>query len=730
MPLNTTVYSAYPRGQDAAQAISSLGNDGFLSSGPFLSDFHEYLKSNTRLNQLYPEIKLCYTAWMSGAPSIKMRVSVLTTTEHSTIKSTGIYTGSKNGDMAPKTANPVQPGLKASPLPTIKAPPRSTMPVVRPSTIAESDGSKSIVPPEPPPRLPGSKPNSNLDSRPSGLAPEPAPSPKPDNQKSYTTYSEDGPPPIGIALNQPNPQPPKIQVEGSTCTADSAFDYVIGTKTLAPGSTPVVVNSVRNSLAPFATALFAGTRSIALHPGESSPAVLTMGNEIYTADSHSRVVIGSQTLVAGGPTVSIDHTPYYLAASPTTPDLSEPYKAPILSITAQTYKLGPSLGYVINGQTLKTGDPPITVSGVDYALATSAKALISGGTTITPSFPQPQPSNLLNIGGIVYTEDLDSNFVVDSQTLVPGGSPVTINRTPYSLISGPSGIALVIGSKTSYLSPMMTNAALIKIGASFYTANAASEFLVGSQTLVPGGSAITIDRTPYSLYMGPSGEALVVGSSTSFFLGPTPTAFYPPAVITIDSSLYTANPKSEFVIDGQTLSPEHAITINHTTYSLHNGPSGEALVVGFSTSFFGPPRHSGVTAAPAAVITAGSALYTADAKSEFIIGTQTLSPGGHAITVSGTRISLGALGTNVVVGTSTEAINLASFIMQGFRHAATAGPATTSTTTGAGAGGGAQATGFTGGANNKAWGGKVAERWAYEIMIFVLTIISITGNLV
>lgn len=689
MPLNTTLYSAYPRGQDAAQAISSLGKDGFLESGPFLSDFHEYLKSDTRLYSLYPEVKLCYTAWMSGAPSIKMRVSVLTATEHATIKSAGIYTGSKDGDLAPKTANPVQPGPKASPLPTIKTPTRSTMPVVRP-TSAELDGIQSNVSPEPQPlpgkpsssipqknlgvkspsaaskpkleptspgsdrpkpsdsrpesnsepepilldldqpKLPGSKPKSNSDSRPLGLVPEPASSPK-----------SDVPPPIGIALNQPKPQPPIIQVDGVSYTADSAFNYIIGSKTLAPGSTPVVVNNVRYSLAPSATVLFAGTRSIALQPAESSPPVLTIENEIYTADSRSRVIIGSQTIVPGGPTVIIDNTPYYLAASPT-PNLSEPYKAPILTIGGQTYKAGPSSDYIIDGQTLKLGGPPITVGGVDYALAPSAEALISGGSTIMLSSPQPQPPNLLTIGGTVYTEDSNSNFVVASETLVPGGSPVTINRTPYSLMPGPSGIGLVIGSKTSYLSPTTRIPALIKIGDAIYTANAASEFIVGSQTLVPGGNAITINHTPYSLYVGPSGEALVIGSSTSF-LSPINTAFHAPAVITVDSALYTAN-----------------------------------------------------------------------ANSEFIIGTQTLSP-GHAITVSGTRISLGAQETDVVVGTSTEAINLASFIMQGLGHAAA--PTTTSTTPGAG-GGGVQVAGFTGGAHN-AWGGR--KRVYEPIIITIIT---------
>ena len=55
--------------------------------------------------------------------------------------------------------------------------------------------------------------------------------------------------------------------------------------------------------------------------------------------------------------------------------------------------------------------------------------------------------------------------------------------------------------------------------------------------------------------------------------------------------------------------------------------------------------------------------YTADgAPRHFIIGGQTLSPGG-VITVSSTLISYAAAGTDVVVGGSTEAVGIGGLIM-------------------------------------------------------------------
>lgn len=107
-------------------------------------------------------------------------------------------------------------------------------------------------------------------------------------------YPEDASPPIETTFDNPNPSPTTIQIEGLTHTADSAFNYGIWSQTLAPGNNPRCREKCSLCLAPFATALFAGTHPVALHARELSPACSNSWGQIYTADSRSRVFIGSQ----------------------------------------------------------------------------------------------------------------------------------------------------------------------------------------------------------------------------------------------------------------------------------------------------------------------------------------------------------------------------------------------------------------------------------------------------
>ena len=58
-------------------------------------------------------------------------------------------------------------------------------------------------------------------------------------------------------------------------------------------------------------------------------------------------------------------------------------------------------------------------------------------------------------------------------------------------------------------------------------------------------------------------------------------------------------------------------------------------------------------------------MITPNSQNQYIVAGQTLTPGGPAVTVSGTRVSLPpAGGTDVIVGTSTE--GLGGVIMGGF----------------------------------------------------------------
>lgn len=144
----------------------------------------------------------------------------------------------------------------------------------------------------------------------------------------------------------------------------------------------------------------------------------------------------------------------------------------------------------------------------------------------------------------------------------------------------PTAPILVNGATTQPISPLANQPATIQIGSQSFTANTASDFVIGSQTLAPGGPAITVSNTPISL--APSASFLVVGSTTQK-LGPSPAPAptLAPQVITVAGQTYTGNAASGFVLNGQTLKPGSVITVGGMPASM--APSGSFIVAGTST---------------------------------------------------------------------------------------------------------------------------------------------------
>lgn len=418
---------------------------------------------------------------------------------------------------------------------------------------------------------------------------------------------------------------PVIKIGNDIIIAQAASHYIIGSQTLAPGGPIITANNIKYSLAPSATAL----------------------------------IVGSQTLLSGGPAIHIKGIPYSLASLTASGDSTVEVDAgnnepPVLSIAGFAATADSNSNYHVGAQTLAPGSVGITVNGVLYSLAPSATALVSGSSTIALNSAKDKlPS--LTIAGATVTANSASNYIIGTQTLVPGAPGITVNGALYSL--APSATALVSGSSTIPLtsgSSDLPNS--ITIGGSTYTANSASQYIIGSQTLVPGGHPITVSGATYSL--SPSATALISNGITV----PIPLRTSLPFVITIDGTGYRGNSDSGYVIGSQTLFPNGSpISINATPYSFSLGSSGGALIIGTSTSFL----FSAQATQPPQVITLGSSLYTENPSSGFIIGEQTLAP-GSAITVDGTAISLGAEGTNLVVGSTTESINLGSLILSAF----------------------------------------------------------------
>lgn len=310
---------------------------------------------------------------------------------------------------------------------------------------------------------------------------------------------------------------------------------------------------------------------------------------------------------------------------------------------------------------ISPGGSPVTANNVVYSLAPSATAIVSNGQTIAlQTFRAPVPDTVkqaavpvLTFGGSTYTVDSSSHIVVAGQTIVPGASAVMVSSTPISLAHGAS-VAFVGGTMQSLYPAELKAYPEMTFAGETYTANSDSAIIIKGQTLIPGSSAITVLSTPISLALG--AKVVVIASQTQSLSSASITA---EPVLTFGGSTYTANAASAFMIAGQTLSPGGTITASSTPISLAMG-AAFAVIAGSTQSLALVPAPTGPP-----TFTFNGSTYTAGTGSDFVIGSQTLTEGG-VVTVAGTPISFASNGGDVVVGASTEAVNIGGLIMSGF----------------------------------------------------------------
>ena len=456
--------------------------------------------------------------------------------------------------------------------------------------------------------------------------------------------------------------PHPIIALGQTMSAVNPSAVAIADKTLSEGGPAFSTNGNFFSLGP-AGNLIAGT----LAPGSTPAPALTFGGSTYTANPAGAFAIGSQTLTPGG-AITVSGTPISLSP-PSAPSnvavigtssqsLITPAPNPaaaaapaVLTFDGSTYTANSASQFVIAGKTLTPGGS-MTVFGMPISAAGDGSfAVIGASTQSLQSAAATAGPAIFSFGGSAYTASGASQFVVAGQTLTPGGV-ITVSGTPISEAASGSGV-VVIGSSTQSLQNAAPTggSALLTFGGSTYTANGASQFVVGSQTLTPGG-VITVSGTPISEASSDSGIA-VVGSSTQTLANAGPSTA--PPQLTLAGSTYTANSASAFVIASQTLTPGGVITVSGT--ALSEAPSGSGIVVvGSSTQVLG---HASSTITNAPVMTFNGQTYTANAASQFVVNGQTLTPGGM-IMVSGTPISEAVGASDVVIGSSTEALGTAA----------------------------------------------------------------------
>ena len=128
------------------------------------------------------------------------------------------------------------------------------------------------------------------------------------------------------------------------------------------------------------------------------------------------------------------------------------------------------------------------------------------------------------------------------------------------------------------------------------------------------------------------------------------------APIVIGTSTATANSDGNYMIGTHALQPTDShYELQGTTYALDSSKS-VLIVNAISTYVVAPAQHAS-DVHQAATLTINGVTVTPNPASNYVVETQTLKPGGPAITVSGTRISLASNAATVAVGSQTSALS-------------------------------------------------------------------------
>jgi hypothetical protein len=237
--------------------------------------------------------------------------------------------------------------------------------------------------------------------------------------------------------------------------------------------------------------------------------------------------------------------------------------------------------------------------------------------TVRPGQPTQNPNNPNN------HDQPPPVVIIGTETLTRGQTTV-INGVPVVVPSDGGGTQIVVGGTTIAVNNGPNAAPVLTIGRNPVTANPQGQFVVGTETLKPGGPAVTIDGSTLSL--GSGGTIAIVNGVTQT-LANVPIVTSPP-VLTIGDRTVSATViggTTQLILNGQILAPGSAITVSGTTYSLPSGP-GSIVIVNGATSTLSPNRLATPT--------------VRDGTTAFIFGPdQTLTPGG-ILTISGTTLSM------------------------------------------------------------------------------------------
>ncbi|KAL8635462.1 MAG: hypothetical protein Q9228_007047 [Teloschistes exilis] len=257
---------------------------------------------------------------------------------------------------------------------------------------------------------------------------------------------------------------------------------------------------------------------------EPNKDAITVGGLVFTHGLNSALLIGTQTITPGASAVLVSGTPVSVAAAgtalavgSTTGSMPTPLEKDNVVLDGFTFTRDQNSNLVIGGQTITPGAPEVLLSGTPVSLAMAGTALAVG--SVTSSIPIPPNSDVVAVDDFTFTRDQDSHLIIGSQTMSPGTPAVIVSGTPISL--APSGSLVVIASSTSSLiqtppEKAATSGAsvILDVGGISLIEISGSDFVIGSQTVLPGRPAITINGTEV-ISLPPGATGVVVDSQTA-----------------------------------------------------------------------------------------------------------------------------------------------------------------------------------------------------------------------
>ncbi|KAG9687881.1 AAA-domain-containing protein, partial [Aureobasidium melanogenum] len=623
-----------------------------------------------------PKIMSCSPVSGGGAPNVHIRVSFLTTSSAVTSTTNAIFVNKATTTSAVPAS---QPAL-AGPISTTKSTIQTTKAAQSPAKQLSGQTGQ-----------PNTSPSNAATEFSQGLG---SPSEGPDGAPttSETSLKEPGEQPTitSDASNQPDTQ--KTTADSPAAPIQSSGELVsIGDQQSAqitssgrqasnlPETRPVDSQAATQEISSIntiqKTAVVSGTSSAETSQGPPPVAI----GQITSSHASDAYIVGSQPLAFGGSAVKISGTTYSIHASGGTAKVNG-QDVQITTVTSPVISAAPivlgdltgrpvtSGAYVVADQTLSRGGSAIEISGTTYSLGPSGDKIVVNGEATPVSALQAttaQPATVV-IGDVTAApESSGAYYVVAGQTLSPGASAIEISSVTYSLPN--SGANIVVNGATSYANAASTPAPVI-LGSVTAASFIGGGYIVSSQILSPGGTEVEVAGTTYSL--AASGNTVFIdGKPTAIQIAAPVTplaqatslanAVTTPVPVTFGSVTAAPFIAGGYVLASQVLSPGgSAIEVSGTTYSL--ATSGNTVFIdGRPTAF------QDVATAAAASLTIGSQTFTAIAASAtpLVIASQTLVPGGPAITVSGTTYSLPSSVTDgIVVNGQTKSLAQASGI--------------------------------------------------------------------